>query len=188
MAEIPAVHVCLNPLLSMILAAVDSYNRECFGLVFGVKPTKERPYYVVTRAENAASSVKRKNTGIEMSRRADQRVTQFIGAAVWLYRCIGDFHSHPAFGSHKARIAFSDADTENLASQEYPLSLVVTIARRGKRILPWHLLDRGTRLRGSLGGFEIHVNAYRALSKEEAERLPLMVARSTLRVLNRHKS
>jgi hypothetical protein len=126
-----------------------------------------------------------------------------------LYRCLGDFHSHPASGPFKRPFFISDEDARSMTDKDHCVGVILTIsrrARRGSHLLDWRLKSNGTRLRGTLGDFNVHLMVYRVLRNRKGdvrrhkstvprkagvpmtERLPIHVAPTTLKALNRAQS
>lgn len=192
-----AVYLEREPLLGMLMSAVEVYNRECFGYIFGRKPNRRREHFVITSAFNCAGISRRTNLEVRQSQRACDRLHNIQTSAPGLFPYIGYFHSHAAAGRHRAKSDPSVFDRKTIARDDGDFGVIITIARRGSRLLDWRLKSKRTRLRGSLGTFDCHVIAFTPVRSEQGEilkdvddaplirRMELVVARSTLRALNR---
>jgi hypothetical protein len=180
--KVPAVAIHREPLLAMLHASVEMYNRECLGLMYGYCPSKGRDCFVITNAIQLAA-VFHSYCRVRHSIRADKRVRKFKAAAPKVFQYLADF-------------SLSDQDLLNIDPSDR-FSLLIAIIRRGKRRLKWCLKSRKTRLRGSLGDFDFHILSYWPIRNgggklvaddrgiPRVERMPIRVARGTLALLNR---
>ena len=194
--EVPTVYIEREPLLNILMAAAEVYNRECLGYIFGRKPTKRQNRFVVTSAITCAAVVRRTNAHVRQSERAFRRMNELMQAEPASFPWLGDFHSHP---SRPYRLAcdLSAEDLNNMVTDDYRFGILVSISRRGKRPLEWRLKSRRTRLRGTLGKFDFHLVAHQLIrdaagtairdehGKPKARRLAIEVASQTLKSLNR---
>ncbi|MEK9208760.1 MAG: hypothetical protein AAB910_01645 [Patescibacteria group bacterium] len=196
MSELPTVYIEREPLLNMILAAVEMYNRECLGYLFGYSSGKPTKSFVITSAVQLAAVVHRSSCGLHQSKRACKRLGGFIDKASRLFPYLADFHSHPHPKMWPGLFGLSEDDRKSMHDED-KFCVIIALSPRGKRLLEWAMRDEGTRLRGSLGHFDVHFTAHWVVRDEEGkpvkdergiqqtERLPLQVAKTTFRALNR---
>lgn len=196
MAELPTVYIEREPLLSMMFAAVENYNRECLGYLFGHSSGKPKRCFVITNADQLVGVVNRATDQVRQSKRAGHRLNGLLEKAPKLFPYIADFHSHPHKKMWPGLSELSEVDRKSMGDAD-EFCIIIAIARRGNRILEWTLRDDGTRLRGSLDRFDVHFTAHRVVHDDEkkpvkdekgiqkTERLPIRVAKTTLRALNR---
>lgn len=92
---LPAVYLKKDVLFIMILAAIETFRKECAGILFGYKPTSERNYYIVTNAIAIQDVKSRTNNGVEQRNRSARKMNAIFEKAPELYPKIGEFHSHP---------------------------------------------------------------------------------------------
>jgi proteasome lid subunit RPN8/RPN11 len=196
MSGLPTVYIEREPLLSMMLAAVEMYNRECLGYLFGFSSGDPADNFIITSAVQLAAVVHRTSCGLQQSKRACKRLGGFIDKAPKLFPYLADFHSHPSSKMWPGLFGLSEDDRKSMHDED-KFCIIIAIARRTNRILEWTMRDDGTRLRGSLGRFDVHFTAHRVVRDDEGkpvrdesgvkrtECLPLRVAKTTLRALNR---
>lgn len=195
-----SVYIEREPLLAMLFSAAEVYNRECLGYLFGYGPSKKRDHYIVTSALNLSAIVRRTNRKVQQSHNGWMRLNQLIVTAPKLYPYLGDFHSHPGIPSLGRSLALSDADLQGMTAKDYSFGVIISIMRRGKNRMEWRLKSRRTRLRGTIGRFDVHLVAYQIVRDGEGkpvksdegslvgERMTLIIPRSVLVALNRAKS
>lgn len=179
----------------MVLSAVEMYNRECVGYLFGYVRKRPATQYTISSAMQLAAVVRRTPFGVHQSKRAYARMTKFINTTGSLFPVIGDYHSHPRQKS--SRILFGLSATDRCSLEVGNVAIVMAISPRERRLVQWELRDESTRLRGSLGRFNIHFTAHHLVSDGSGgflkdadgvpvtERLVVEVAKTTLNALNR---
>ncbi len=205
--NLPSVRIEHSALLHMLLAAVEVYNRECLGDLYGEMPTARKNQYVIQSAVPLQAVHRRTSTKAFQSKRSFDRLHRFRNDSGLGRKLIGDFHSHPFIRKRPHPIGLSDIDIASmksdltaqeklsqqngdvLRSRDWYLGLVVSISPRGKNILPWRVLAQGTRLRGTLGRYRFHISVYRLIRETDEEpkavALSLMFPSTLLRSLNR---
>lgn len=190
--DAPFVRIERQSLLTMLLAAVETYDRECYGITYGHKPTRRRNYYHISVAIPRQRVIRRTSAEVVTSDRADNRVEAFTASSGKLYlRQVGDFHSHPAHAGGARTLCASVEDVRDMKSKDgrrRPVGIIINIIRRGKRNAPWRRLNHRTRLRGSLGGFTFDVMAYHIVGEgidAAPEALVIRIAPSVRRALNK---
>lgn len=195
-SELPTVYIEREPLLSMVFAAVELFNRECLGYLFGYSSGKPTNYFIITNAVQLAAVVRRTRCGVHQSKRACKRIGGLIEKAPKLFPYLADFHSHPHPKMWRGSSGLSEEDRKSMTDAE-EFCIIIALSPRGERLLEWTMRDDGTRLRGSLGRFDVHFTAHRVVRDDEkkpvkdeqgiqqTERLPLQVAKATLNALNR---
>jgi len=188
----PTVHINREPLLNMLLAAAETYNRECLGYVFGSGPTRKRRFFRITNVIAIQGVRRRTNVEIEQSQRSWKRLHGYIKSSLRLYPILGDFHSHPASGPYKKSIEMSETDIMGMRKDsDAKIGIIIGISSRTKKRVLWNVPVRGPHtgiLRGSLAGFTFKVCAYTLATNGNAELVPKrlrIVAPAALKALNR---
>ena len=184
---LPAVYVECEPFFNMLAAAVETFKRECLGLVFGLPPTSVKNFFWVTNILPLQCTRVRKNKEVEQSKRSSQALGKFFKEAGSMYSRLGHFHSHPEWGEFKGGPNLSQADITNMASEKSVLDFLIVISSRRKGFAPWKTQENGS-VAGSLGHFNFLINAYTL--ERDAEGQPVskqlyIIARSALRTLNK---
>lgn len=196
---IPTVYFEREALLSILYAAVEVYNRECLGVIFGKKISGDPPKFIVTAARSWAAVVRRTNAEVHVSQRALQRVNRLLEAPN-LFSYLGDFHSHPLLRDVEPLPNPSQLDVQMLASEEQKegecLGVIISIAQRKRKRDRWRLMDHRTLLHGSLQEFECNIVVHQLAHDEDGERirdssgdlvsrrLCIRISRSTRHALN----
>lgn len=181
----PYVYIENEPLLDVILASIETFKRECLGLLFGRVPSRTRNYFHITNAVNIQLAKKRKNTEIEQSHISEEKIREMCSQYPRLYPLIGDFHSHPEWGQYRREAAMSDTDIEDMRKrrEELKVCIVVKISLINKERVVWESTnDDG--IKGSLAKYKFHINAIR-LDGDDKEEILEIQAPSALKVLNK---
>jgi len=160
--DLPVVYIEKEPFLNMLLSAAETHKRECFGYIFGHKPTKENNCFVVTNAAAVQLARKRKNKEIEQSRASRARMREYFSRYSTLYPMLGDFHSHPEWGDYVREMTLSDGDLEDMIKDNFLIGVVIKVVSVNKDRLLWQRATHGG-LKGSLGKFKFYVTVGRAI-------------------------
>lgn len=179
----PIVYIEREPLMNMIMASIETFKRECLGDIFGIMPSRDKNYFVITNALPIQLAKKRKNLGIEQSGRSKKNMRAVYDKYPRLFPCIGDFHSHPEFGSLQRLPVMSDTDIADMINQDMALGIVIKISSVNKERILWESASGGG-VRGSLGKYKFHINAIRII-KDNKQQCLVIQAKAALRSLNR---
>lgn len=179
----PGLHIQRGAFLGMVISSVETFKRECLGYVFGYKPTAGRENYLITSVHNIAMVSKRKNAEIEENERSRKRLTGLFEAAPALYRYLGDFHSHPEWGTAKGVAELSEQDIKNMLDNKKSFEIVIAVNSRKKGQVPWEVLADGG-IRGSLDKFNFHMAAFTLDADAKPVQLKI-TAPAALKALNR---
>lgn len=184
--DTPTVYVEKEPFLEMILASVETFKRECFGYVFGYKPSNKRNSYIITSVMPIQLTKKRHNGLIEQS---DVSLRNMVGCLYKypaLFPIIGDFHSHPEWGSHKRIARLSEGDITDMIRSGYALGVVIKISLINKERILWQRGSDGG-IKGSLADYKFHLNVCRVIKNEEGftDECLIVNAPAAIKSLNR---
>jgi len=146
------VYIGEGAFLGILLATVETYNRECMGLLIGIYRRNGNvaiqhalPYQVATRT----------NFEVTPSATASQRMEKVLKDFTHV-EVVGDFHSHPAGRKYKATIQLSPLDRSFL--QPGKLKMIAEIHRR-ERAVRWKYNRDGT-ISGTLDDFFLKLAAW----------------------------
>jgi proteasome lid subunit RPN8/RPN11 len=173
----------------MIWSALEVFKKECMGFILGFKPNKNNKNYFVTEACPYQSLRRRKNTEVELSQRTWERFDRlFFQKLVEIFpKCLGDFHSHPEWGTLKPSGELSDRDVEGFIKSGVDLEIVISISSRKKGHVLWESLPDGS-VKGSFDGRNFELNAYTLVEGEGGIKVPQRLqirARQAIESLNR---
>lgn len=184
----PTVYIEKEPFLNMVWSAIESFNRECLGYMFGKCPTKDHNFFVVENAVNIQLARVRKNMEVQQSRASSNRTEGVVEKYGRLYPFIGDFHSHPEWHKRKRLAVPSEQDKKAMIQDNIKLSIIIKISTINKERLLWENISSGG-VHGSLDKYKFHLNAFSMISdkssKEGDLRMLEIRAVSAMKALNR---
>ena len=180
----PVVYIEKEPFLNMVLASVETFKRECVGYIFGHKPTRERNSFVIISTAAIKLAKKRKNSEVEQTQLSGKSIDDCFKKYPSLFRVIGDFHSHPEWGSCKGWALPTKRDLKNMEKEE--LSVIIAISSINKDRILWQSASDGG-IRGSLSKYKFHFNVFRLVKKggKLEEELLIVQAPAAIKALNR---
>lgn len=184
--DLPVVYVEKEPFLTIVLSSIETFKRECFGFIFGHKPSKTRNSFIITNAVTVQLAKKRRNTEVDQSKLSEKKMKECFEKYPAIFPVIGDFHSHPEWGPYKREPGLSEEDMKDMIRTGYPLSIVIKISSVNKERILWESAADGG-IRGSLGKYKFHINILRTIRDggKLKEELFLVRAPAALRSLNR---
>lgn len=186
----PVVHVEKEPFEQMLLAAVDPFKKECFGYIFGKKPSRTGNEYVVSKIQIVQSVIRpHKFTEVEHMKRSKKRMFDIFRAYPKLYPLMGDFHSHPEYGSDQRSVELSVHDIQDMSVSSWcEIAFVVRISSRSTERLEW-ISKSGGGVRGSFGDYVVDINVYR-LTENNGSFVPesLQIISPAIKALNRENN
>jgi len=183
----PVIYIEKEPFFALVLSSVETFKRECFGYIFGLKPSRTRNSYVITSAVAVQLAKKRRNKEIEQSKLSEKSMKKCFEKYPAIFPVIGDFHSHPEWGSHKREPGLSHTDMKDMIRTGYPLSVVIKISSINKERILWQGTADGG-VKGSLGKYKFHINILKVVKDEHGELKEerfFIQAPAALRSLNR---
>ncbi|MBI1969608.1 Mov34/MPN/PAD-1 family protein [Candidatus Woesearchaeota archaeon] len=149
--------------ISMVVACVEVYKKEAFGILFG---TKDRRDFVVKNCLYY-QSVRRDYLGVDLDKRRDKVITYAL-ENISTQKVLGDFHSHA--GSHKG---LSPADIREIKREKNPLSVLVYLNKTSKK-QRWKQ-NRDKTISGSVGSkFYVNIAAYGYDKKKKVKKLKVV--------------
>lgn len=134
---------------SMLIACVETYRKECLGLLLGLRTQKgdfivqqALPYQIATRS----------NKEVKPSPSAHQRMERVLKDFPHV-ELIGDFHSHPAGRKRWADIVPSKWDLNSMEAENIYLILLV---RKRAKAQHWNYNEDGT-ISGTLDDYFVKI-------------------------------
>ena len=179
----PYVYIEQEPFVNMVLASIETFRRECFGLVFGTMPSRSNNFYHVTNAVAIQLAKKRVNKEIEQSKMSKKRMMAIIRKYGQIYPLLGDFHSHPEWGLYRREPNMSDSDLRDMRKENFDIGIVLKIQLINKERNIWESAPDGG-IRGSIGDYKIHLNTVR-LDEDGEEEVLQIKASAAVKALNR---
>lgn len=137
--------------ISLVVAAVEAYRRECYGVLLG--RFHRRRVYIQTAIPY--QTARRKPTSVELAearRRTLRRVLRFFPN----YDYLGEFHSHPDFGARPGNTDLGEYDLVGVRPGECELIIAVRYPRAA---MTWHYCGDGS-ISGVAAGHMVKIRAY----------------------------
>jgi proteasome lid subunit RPN8/RPN11 len=146
------IYIAENAFLGMILATVETFHRECMGLLVGIK--KDTGGFLLQHAIPYQTATRR-NVEVYPSYRVQKRMQKALANFSHM-ELIGDFHSHPSWGDLKYDTVPSEGDLEHMNSGN--IYTIVSINGATKK-QQWKYNKDGT-ISGSVNGYFLKVGAW----------------------------
>lgn len=181
----PTVDIEKEPFLDMLLAAIETFKRECVGYIFGYKPSRKRNSFIITNVVNIQLAKKRKNSEVVQSQLSRKNCEDLFKKYPSLFSVIGDFHSHPEWGRHKGVAMPSEIDIKNIEQGE--ISIIIAISTINKDRILWQNNNEGG-IKGSLGDYKFCLNVFRIVKKKDGSKIEeclVINAPAAMKSLNR---
>lgn len=172
----PSVRIQKEALLTMLLAAIETFPKECIGYIFGKRPTRKRKHYLITNAIPIQQVAYRANDKVGQHDHSSEQLSAIFAEMPKLYSALGSFHSHPE-GRKKIRTplelyemgTISEADKKNMWETGEEVGIVVTISCKEKLIDEWRMnrLDAEGSIEGILGKYNFYLTAHVPSKKQK---------------------
>jgi proteasome lid subunit RPN8/RPN11 len=162
-------YISQNAFWGLLIAAVEVYKRECFGLLIGYRDQKEDEDRYIIEHALPYQTAGRRHKGVVSNPRAHKRIERFL-ANIPQLSVIGDFHSHTMWGYSKAANALSDIDLEGMEPEN--VYVVVSVNDRLRKV-PWSYTDDGS-LSGTTDQHHFRLTAYIVNDAGEPRKVPIV--------------
>lgn len=140
-----------SALIGVLISAAEVYKKECYGMLLGFK---KKGRYEIAEAV-ACQTASRGYSEVTISAANVERLN-YILDAVPKYTLLGDFHSHPAYGTEMGRVQMSDEDCDDADLGKLQAIVAVNPASRRVR---WRINSDYT-ISGTLGGYHFKIATY----------------------------
>ncbi len=137
--------------MGIILSSIVVYKKECLGLLLGYR-LEDR---FIVEYSVAYQSAKRKTNGVSPNHIRHSRIESILPKFDKL-QIIGDFHSHPQYGSLKGVPRPSPTDISDMKAGNVYLIVAINDNRRSVK---WQENKDGT-ISGTLNDFHFKISAY----------------------------
>lgn len=149
----------------MVLAALESFNKECYGLLLG---QRTRDALVVQYAV-PYQTADRHSSWVRRNESAHRRMEAFLSNLMH-FDLIGDFHSHTQRGECRALCRLSREDQDTMNHNE--VCIILALSHRQK-YQPWRA-NRDGSLSGTVEDHFIKLGAWYRGENGEGRRIPLL--------------
>ncbi|MFQ5840310.1 MAG: Mov34/MPN/PAD-1 family protein [Candidatus Methylomirabilales bacterium] len=145
------VYLSENAFIGLLVSTVEVYRRECFGILLG-HSTPDRVYVEFAVPYQTAN---RKYRKVHIDWKRSQRVEEAVHTTT-RWQCVGDYHSHPMYGTIRATTQLSKEDKQYFTDGTVGIVVAVNDTSRSR---PWSYVKGGT-VSGSINGYSIRIAAH----------------------------
>ena len=158
------VYLSENAFIGLLVSTIEVYRRECFGILLGHRESDRIMVDFVVPYQSA----RRKFQEVRIDWHRGQRVEEAVRTTS-RWELMGDYHSHPMYGSRRATTKLSGVDQKEFRDEG--TSIIVAI-NDGHRLQRWGYVKGGL-ISGSINGYAIRIAAYQKTG-ESIARVPLV--------------
>jgi proteasome lid subunit RPN8/RPN11 len=158
------VYLSENAFIGLLVSTVEVYRRECFGILLGHR----EPERIMVDFVVPYQSAKRKFQEVHMDWQRSLRVAEAVRATS-RWELVGDYHSHPMYGSKKATTRLSKTDVQDFRPAGTSIIVAINDAHRAQR---WRYVEGGL-IAGSINGYSLRMATYHK-GEETITRVPLV--------------
>jgi proteasome lid subunit RPN8/RPN11 len=149
--------------LGLLLSAVETYKKECFGSLLGYE-TKTQ---VIVELAIPTQVAERKFSTVEPDWNRLAQSKKILSQHT-IYSHLGYFHSHPQFGKRRYGTTQSNKDIESMGNSELEIIVAINDRLRSQR---WKTVQK--ELRGSAENYSIRIAAYYKDSNGQIAKYPI---------------
>ncbi len=144
-----------NAFVGLLVSTIEVYRKECFGVLLG-QATADR---VLVDFVVPYQTANRKFREVHVDLMRSQRVEEAVrGTSRW--ECVGDYHSHPMYGTARATTTLSAVDRKFFKDGNIAIVVAINDSARQQR---WSYV-RGGGVSGSINGYNIRIAGYHRAS------------------------
>ncbi|MBI2486448.1 MAG: Mov34/MPN/PAD-1 family protein [Deltaproteobacteria bacterium] len=143
--------------MGLILSSIEVYKKECLGLLLGYK-LEDR---FIVEYTVAYQSAKRMRNGVSPNHARHNRIGNVLPKFDKL-EIVGDFHSHPQYGTLKGIPTPSPLDINGMETGKVHMIIAINDNQRSVR---WGENQDGT-ISGTLNDFHFKISAYHSNGKK----------------------
>lgn len=145
------VYLSENAFMGLLLSSAEVFKKESFGYLLGYR-LEDR--FIVEYAFSLQTA-QRKRRGVVVQRRHQKKIIPILSNFAKL-QIIGDFHSHPPYGSEKGLAIPSPLDIKAMEADN--LYIIIALNEIGTSRAWKENKDRS--ISGSMGSFFFKISAY----------------------------
>jgi len=158
------VYLSENAFVGLLVSTIEVYRRECFGILLGHNTPERKVVEFVVPYQTA----KRKFREVRINWHRSQRVGEAV-RDVSRWECVGDFHSHPMYGTKRATTRLSKEDLKHFKEGDISVVAAINDISKPRR---WSYVAHGS-LSGTINGYSLRISAYYKTGNETL-RVPIV--------------
>ncbi|NJD68721.1 MAG: hypothetical protein C3F12_03940 [Candidatus Methylomirabilota bacterium] len=140
-----------NAFVGLLVSTIEVYRKECFGVLLG-QATQDR---ILVDFVVPYQTANRKFREVHVDLMRSQRVEGAVRSTS-RWECVGDYHSHPMYGTFRATTTLSKVDRDFFKDGHIAIVVAINDSARQQR---WSYVRRGG-LSGSINGYNIRIAGY----------------------------
>lgn len=145
------IYLSENAFVGLLVSTIEVYRKECFGVLLGqIMPERVLVDFVVPY-----QTANRKFREVHVDLMRSQRVEQAV-MTTSRWECVGDYHSHPMYGTARATTVLSAVDRKFFKDGNVAIVVAINDSARQQR---WNYV-RGGGVSGSINGYNIRIAGY----------------------------
>ena len=157
------IYLSENAFVGLLVSTIEVYRKECFGVLLG----QNTPDRVLVDFVVPYQTAYRKFREVHVDLMRSQRVEQAVRTTS-RWECVGDYHSHPMYGTVRATTTLSKED--RMFFKDGNVAIVVAINDSGRQ-QRW-LYVQGGGVSGTINGYNIRIAGYHK-ANGTVERAPI---------------
>jgi proteasome lid subunit RPN8/RPN11 len=145
------IYLSENAFVGLLVSTIEVYRKECFGVLLG-QSTADRVHVDFVVPYQTAN---RKFGEVHVDLMRSQRVEQAVRTTS-RWECMGDYHSHPMYGTVRATTTLSKVDRKFFKDGNVAIVVAINDTARQRR---WNYVQGGG-VSGSINGYNIRIAGY----------------------------
>ncbi len=140
-----------NAFVGLLVSTIEVYRKECFGVLLG-QSTSDR---ILVDFVAPYQTANRKFREVHVDLMRSQRVEEAVRSTS-RWECVGDYHSHPMYGTVRATTTLSKVDKSFFKEGHVAIVVAINDSVRQQR---WNYVQGGG-MSGSINGYNIRIAGY----------------------------
>jgi proteasome lid subunit RPN8/RPN11 len=145
------IYLSENAFVGLVVSTIEVYRKECFGVLLG----QSTPGRVLVDFVVPYQTANRKYREVHVDLLRSQRVEEAVRTTS-RWECLGDYHSHPMYGTARATTTLSAIDRKFLKDGNVAIVVAINDSARKQR---WSYVMGGG-LSGGVNGYNIRIAGY----------------------------
>lgn len=145
------IYLSENAFVGLLVSTIEVYRRECFGILLGQNTPGRALVDFVVPYQTANRKFREVHVDLMRSQRVELAVRS---TSRW--ECLGDYHSHPMYGTVRATTSLSKVDRKFFKDGNVAIVVAINDSARQQR---WNYV-RGGGLSGTINGYNTRIAGY----------------------------